>query len=129
MSLTTQSAVAQRAPNELLLELLEARVKIAGDVGVRLRGTICVGVRRNGRTAWWVAELGAPSRTHFADELPARFDAGVVVDDMTALWIMGASKTKGAMHLTTGDAVLLDAFVRRYLAHTDVLAIRLRGNR
>jgi hypothetical protein len=111
---------------DLLLGYLNARVH--GRLqAARLSGRVCVGVRKRGRTKWWIAELGQTTRTWFAEELPAEFDAAVALDAKTALWVLGAAKERGPMHLVTGDQELWRAFVETYLKHNDPISLRVRG--
>jgi hypothetical protein len=112
---------------DALLQYLDARVQVSGGAGARLSGTLCVGVRDDGRTQWWIARFGPRVHTEFTDQLPADFDAGVAVDARTALWILGAAPEAGELHLTTGDSRLLAGFVAGYIRPNDVMSMRLRG--
>jgi hypothetical protein len=120
------SAVTHDSGGEPLLAYLDARVALTSAGPPRLTGTVCVGVRRNGHTRWWVAHLGKRIETAFADSLPADFDAGVLVDPATATWVLGASPERGPLHLVAGDPDLLQRFLARYIGHTSPLGMRMQ---
>ena len=111
---------------DLLLGYLNARVQGRLHLA-HLRGRVCVGVRKRGRTKWWIAEFGKTTKTWFAEELPEEFDAAMALDAKTALWVLGAERERGTMHLLTGDQKLWRAFVQSYLKHNDPISLRVRG--
>lgn len=111
---------------DLLLGYLNARVQ-GRRRPARLSGRVCVGVRKRGRTKWWIAEFGESTKTWFSEDLPREFDAAVAFDDKTALWVLGAGKERGPMHLFTGDQKLWREFVLTFLKHNDAISLRVRG--
>jgi hypothetical protein len=113
---------------DLLLSYLDARVQTR-PCTKEVKGRVCVGVRRAGRTRWWIADFAKAIKTSLADDLPAEFDAALAVDAHTALWVLGAAKERGRMHITTGDRRLLKAFVRLYLKPSNAISIRVAGDR
>ncbi|MEZ4272953.1 MAG: hypothetical protein R3C68_16425 [Myxococcota bacterium] len=120
--------MAMTTSAEVLLRYLDARVQTqVSKFPTPLKGTLCIGVRRGGKTRWWVAEFGPQTKTRFVQELPSEFDAGIAMDGQTALWVLGAVKEPGSMHMKTGDPKLLKAFGELYIESSSLMSRRLRG--
>lgn len=117
-------------PDEPLLRYLDAVVRAHPRRASGLVGRVCFGVRFAGRTTWWVADFGAKGiETRITDRLPKDFDLGMAMDRQTALWAMGATESKGEMHISTGDQKLWDRFSAAFLNQADLISVRMGRGR
>lgn len=82
------------------------------------RGTMCVGIRGEPDTWWWIARFGSPTKTEFSLAMPDPVDVaiGLSKDDTLASLFNPDNVEKACPRFLTGKPSLLMAFIGHYLS-------------
>ncbi len=91
------------------------------------RGSVCLGVERQGQRSWWIADFSGTTSTRFLEgEWPPEADAVLLMNQEDALRLISTGVIAPQGLQMTGDRKLMKRFISRFLERKNMLSVRFQ---